>query len=266
MLLVAAAIAGVAWAVTGFGGEGGSDADPPVTVEAPPVRVTFPEGLRREDIARILEERTRLSAEEYLAATAPGPEGRRLAGAARPTSLEGFLFPATFDIGSRLTVGELVQHQLAAYESWTAGVDYRFARSKNLTKYDVLIIASLVEREVKVPSERPIVAGIVYNRLRHRMRLDIDATVQYALGSWKTDLTAEDLAIDSPYNTRRYPGLPPGPICNPGLASIAAAARPKVSDLLYYVARDDGSGRHYFARTAAEFEAAVARARANRGE
>lgn len=263
LLAAAAGVAGVAWAVGARGGE--HTAAPATTVE-PPVKVTFPEGLRREEIAAILEEKTHMSRAAYLEATADEAEARRRAKTPAATSLEGFLFPATFDIGSRLTEEEFVQSQLSAYDSWTGDVSYRYSRSKNLTKYEVLIIASLVEREVRVPSERPVVAGIIYNRLKHRMRLDIDATVQYALGEWKTALTVSDLAIDSPYNTRRYPGLPPGPICNPGLASIAAAARPKVTDFLYYVARDDGSGRHYFARTAEEFEVAVARARSNRGE
>jgi UPF0755 protein len=267
LLAVAAGVAGIAWAV---GSRGGSDevAQPATTTEAPPVKVTIPEGLRREEIAALVAEKTHLSADAYLTATGKGAEGQRRAGTKQPTSLEGFIFPATFDVGSRLTERELVQSQLQAYDTWTADVNYAYARSKNLTKFDVLILASLVEREVRVPAERPIVAGIMYNRLKRQMRLDIDATVQYAVSSteWKRDLTAADLAIDSPYNTRKYPGLPPGPICNPGLASIAAAAKPKVSDFLYYVARDDGSGRHYFARTPEEFEAAVAKARANRGE
>jgi UPF0755 protein len=264
LLAIAAGVIGIAWAV---GARGGDDAPPTAatTAEPPPIKVTFPEGLRREEVATILQEKTGLSAEKYLAATASGPLGRARAKTNRDTSLEGFLFPATFDIGSRLTETELVQSQLDAFDTWTGDVDYSYARSKNLTKYDVLILASLVEREVRVPEERPIVAGIMYNRLKRQMRLDIDATVQYAISTseWKKELTAADLATDSPYNTRRFSGLPPGPICNPGLASIAAAAKPKVSDFLYYVARDDGTGRHYFARTPEEFEAAVARARAN---
>lgn len=266
LLAVAAGVVGVAWAVSS---RGGSDevAQPTPTAEPPPVKVTFPEGLRREEIAQIVEEKTHLSADAYLKATDAGTEGRRRAGTDRPTSLEGFLFPATFDIGARLTEAELVQSQLQAYDAWTAKVNYSYARSKNLTTFDVLIVASLVEREVRVPGERPLVAGIMYNRLKRQMRLDIDATVQYAVGTteWKKDLTVDDLNSDSPYNTRKFSGLPPGPICNPGLASIDAAARPKVSDFLYYVARDDGTGRHYFARTPEEFDAAVAKARANRG-
>lgn len=242
---------------------GGEEA-PATTAEAPPISLIIPEGLRREDIAKLLDERTKLSGAEYLRLTGPGEAGRRLAGAKRPTSLEGFLFPAGYQIGSRLTVQELVDAQLDAYQSRVADVDFRFARSKNLTRFDVLTIAAMIEREVRVPSERAIVAGVIYNRLRSGIRLDIDATVQYAIGSWKPELTAADLAVESPYNTRKFPGLPPGPICNPGIASIRAAAHPKASSYLFYVARDDGSGGHYFATTPEEFEAAVARAAANR--
>ena len=224
----------------------------------------IPEGLRREDIAAKLDAETKLSGEEYLRLTAPGARGAALAGASKPTSLEGFLFPATYQIGSRLTVRELVDAQVDAYEARIAEVNYRAARSKNLTKFDVLTIAAMIEREVRRPDERRLVAGVMYNRLKQDIRLDIDATVQYALGSWKTELTAVDLANESPYNTRKFPGLPPGPICNPGLASIQAAANPKASDFIFYVARDDGSGGHYFAKTLEEFEVAVAKAARNR--
>lgn len=245
--------------------DGGGSGGAVTTAAEAPVRVTFPEGLRREDIAAIIEEQTNLSGARYLELTDTGPRGRQLAKADGPRSLEGFLFPATYDVYSTTTVDDLVEQQLAAYADRTAGIDYRPANRRNLTRYDVLIIASMVEREVRVPEERRIVAGVMYNRLRNDMRLDIDATVQYALGEWKAELTVDDLAIDSPYNTRRFPGLPPGPICNPGEASLQAAARPANTDFLYYVAKNDGSGGHYFARTPEEFDQAVARSRANAG-
>ena len=180
----------------------------------------------------------------------------------RPTSLEGFLFPATYEIGTETTVSYLVDQQLAAYDAAVGGVNMKFAKSRNLTPYDVLIIASMVEREVAEASERPTVASVIYNRLTRNMRLDIDATVQYAVGDWRA-LTAKDLSSDSPYNTRKFSGLPPGPIANPGLASIEAAARPKPSAFRYYVAREDGSNRHYFAKSIEEFETLKTRARAN---
>ena len=235
------------------------------TAPEPVQRLLAREGLRREDVAALLDDETGIPGGRYLALTAPGPRGRSLARAGRPTSLEGFLFPATYEITASTTAQELVDQQVAAYESSAALVDYSYARARNLTRYDVLILASLVEREVAVPSERRIVAGVMYNRLKADMRLDIDATVQYAIGEWKTELTATDLRIDSPYNTRRFPGLPPGPIASPGLDSIRAAARPQRNDHLYYVAKNDGSGGHYFSRDAARFEADVARSRANAG-
>lgn len=228
----------------------------------PPIRLTFPEGLRREEMAKLLDEKTQLSGQEYLDVTGPGTRGAERAGLSKPTSLEGFLFPATYEIGTRTTVPYLVDQQLAAFDGKFGTVDMKFAKSRNLTKFDVLIIASMIEREVVVPAERPIVAGVIYNRLKRKMRLDIDATVQYAVGEWRP-LTAADLASDSPYNTRKFPGLPPGPIANPGLASIEAAAHPKQSGFLYYVAREDGTNRHYFAKTLAEFETLTTRVRAN---
>jgi uncharacterized YceG family protein len=236
---------------------------PPPSDTTPALTITFPEGLRREDMARIVADKTGISPRRYLALTGPSTRGARLAGRGEPTSLEGFLFPATYEYTPETTAAELVQKQLDAYEDRTSRIDYRFAASKNLTKYDVLIIASMIEREVRLPSERPLVASVIYNRLKAGMALGIDATVQYALGSWKPDLTVSDLAIDSPYNTRRYPGLPPGPIASPGEASLMAAAHPKKTDFLYYVARNDGTGGHYFARTDAQHQANIARARAN---
>jgi uncharacterized YceG family protein len=237
----------------------------PAAATVPTHKLLIREGLRREDIAALLDEDTTISGARYLALTGKGQRGRRLAGTSRPTSLEGFLFPATYEITDDTTAAELVDDQLAAYDANTSQVNYAYAKSKNLTKYDVLILASMIEREVAVPRERPIVAGVMYNRLKAGMRLDIDATVQYALGEWKPELSAADLAIDSPYNTRKYAGLPPGPISNPGLDSIRAAARPAKVPYLYYVARNDGSGRHFFATTAEQFERDVALSKANAG-
>ena len=243
------------------------DAPPaePASASVPTQRLLIREGLRREDIAQLLDEQTAIPGQRYLALTAAGARGRRMAQASKPTSLEGFLFPATYEITDDTTAAELVDEQLAAYDANTSQVNYAYARSKNLTRFDVLTLASMIEREVAVPRERPIVAGVMYNRLKAGMRLDIDATVQYALGEWKPELSAADLAIDSPYNTRRFTGLPPGPISNPGLDSIRAAARPAKVPYLYYVARNDGTGRHFFATTPEQFEQDVARSEANAG-
>ncbi len=252
-------IVGVAWGVRRS--RRSSPPRPPT-----PVNVTLPEGLRREQIATILAAKTHLSASAYLSETAVGGEGQVLAGTTTPRSLEGFLFPATYQVLPTTTAAQFVGDQLAAYRNYTATVNYAYAKSKNLTAYDVLTIASMIEREVSVPAERRMVAGVIYNRLHAHMMLGIDATVQYALGYWKTNLTEADLQTNSPYNTRKYVGLPPGPICNPGLASIQAAAHPAKVPYLYYVARNDGSGGHYFATTATQFNADVALSQAHQAK
>jgi UPF0755 protein len=227
---------------------------PPPPPPAPPalIPVTFPEGFRYTQMADTLAEKTSLSKDKYLELVGPSERGAKLAGRSSPTSLEGFLFPATYQIGTDTTEQYLVDRQVQAFNRTMASINLKAAKKRNLTRYDVVIIASMIEREVRVPAERPIVAGVMYNRLRLRMRLDIDATVQYALGDWR-QITGADLELKSPYNTRKYSGLPPGPICNPGKASLQAAANPKFTDYLYYVARADGSGRHYFAKTLDEF-------------
>lgn len=246
---------------------GGGDDAPgtPATGTTPTVDVLFIEGLRRSEMAEILQEKTGIPAADYMAATDPSKAGQALAGTKKPTSLEGFLFPATYPVDPTKPVTDLVDYQVATYEQRTAGINYAAARRKNLTRYDVLIIASLVERETSDPRERRLVAGVIENRLRARMRLDIDATVQYALGSWKPELTKADLDIDSPYNTRKFPGLPPGPICNPSEEAIRAAANPIPSKYLFYVSKNDGTGLHWFARTEAEHVANIKRAAANGG-
>jgi UPF0755 protein len=213
----------------------------PSTASAPVQKLLIREGLRREDVAALLDKETGISGARYLELTAAGARGRALAHTDRPTTLEGFLFPATYDITKATSPRQLVDEQLAAYRDNTAGVDYSYAKA------------------------RPVVAAVIYNRLKAGMRLDIDATVQFAIGSWKAELTAADLAVDSPYNTRRFTGLPPGPIASPGADSIQAAAHPAKTPFIYYVARNDGTGRHFFSTTPAQFEIDVQRSRANAG-
>ncbi len=240
-------------AVSGFVSGWRRSPETSATTTGPPLeKLVFPEGLRREEMADLIAQKTDLSAERYLELTGSSARGAQMAGRSAPTSLEGFLFPATYEIGTETTVDFLIDQQLRAFDREMSKIDLSYAESKNLTRYDVVIIASLIEREVKVPSERRIVAGVIYNRLKRGMRLDIDATVQYAVGEWRP-LTAADLRSSSPFNTRRFTGLPPGPICNPGAASLEAAANPAHHDYLYYVARNDGSGGHRFARTLEEF-------------
>lgn len=264
ILLLLAIVVAAGWGLASGAFDEGDEPDATATAaDPPPIPLTFPEGMRREEMAERLAEETDLSEVRYLAATAPGPTGRRLAGTGRPTSLEGFLFPATYQIGVRTTIDDLIEAQLGAYRDRMAGINLAYAESRNLTEFDVLTIASMIEREVAVDDERRKVAAVIYNRLRQDIPLGIDATVLYALGDWEATLTASNLEIDSPYNTRKFAGLPPGPIASPGEASLRAAANPARNDLLFYVARNDGTGRHYFSTNAEQFERDVLRSRAN---
>jgi UPF0755 protein len=225
------------------------------------VLVTVPEGRSRREVAPLVKNLDG----NYVKATRRHPaldprEYRAPAGA----SLEGFLFPATYELKKGQPVKRLVRRQLEAFRENFDKVDLRYARSKNLTPYDVLIIASLVEREAGVAKERPLIASVIYNRLRDDIRLDIDATTRFAVGNWSSPLKVSELENPSPYNTRVHSGLPPGPIGSPGLDSIRAAARPAKTDYLFYVAIICGNGRSRFAETDAEFQRYVAEYEAER--
>lgn len=175
------------------------------------------------------------------------------------TGHEGFLFPDTFELERNAPASDLVQLQLEDFERRFAGVDMRYARSKNLTVRDVVTIASMVEEEAQLDEERKLIAAVIYNRLREGIPLGIDATVRFATGNYEQPLTESELAVDSPYNTRLDAGLPPGPISSPGLASLQAAAHPAEVDYLYYVVDPGTCGKHSFSASAADFEADVAR-------
>jgi UPF0755 protein len=195
--------------------------------------------------------RVLLSGTQYARASRSGVVpcfGRR-----RQSNLEGFLFPATYDFLRRTPSSRLVGAQLEAFcENWQS-VDLSYARSKNLTPYDVLKIASMVEKEAVAPSERPLVAAVIYNRLHERMPLGIDATLRYGLNIPPTQSILESqLQSDNPYNTRKLLGLPPTPIANPGLPSIRAAAHPARVDYLYFVRKPDKI-HHFFTASEQEF-------------
>ncbi len=234
--------------------------------QAPPaepvvLRIVFPEGFTREQMAERVEAvgkialakrgvRPRLTRQGYLRAT---ERLRPPAGFPEARGSEGFLFPATYAFFADETADRFVRRQLDAFRRAWAKVDLSYARSKNLTPYDVLIIASLIEREVVVPRERRLVAAVIYNRLRARMPLGIDASLRYGLRIPPTEaITKAQLASDSPYNTRRRLGLPPTPIANPGLASMLAAARPARVPYLYFVRKPDCRS-HFFTASAAAF-------------
>ena len=218
------------------------------------VQVAIPEGLSRKEIAPL----TAGLRGKYVRATRRSPSlNPRDYGAERPTSLEGFLFPSTYELKKGQKVARLRDQQLAQFKSNFEKVDLSYAKRKNLTAYDVLIIASLVDREAMLAKERPIIASVIYNRLRDDIRLDIDATTRFAVGNWKRPLKESELQNPSPYNTRVHPGLPPGPIGNPGLDSIRAAARPAKTGFLFYVVKPGTCGKHNFAKTDAEFQGYV---------
>jgi peptidoglycan lytic transglycosylase G len=221
------------------------------------VNVTIPEGEDRTQIAATIGD-LGLSG-DYLAASrsSKGFDPNRY-GANNPKSLEGFLFPATYELDPGASADQLVAEQLDAFQQNIASVNLSYAKSKNLTVYDVLTIASMIDKEVMVPSERPLVAAVIYNRLHRGMPLGIDATTRYEFHNYTGEITQSQLESPSPYNTRTHVGLPPTPIGNPGLAAIQAAARPAKVNYLYYVVNGDGSGRHCFTASGTEFDQLVA--------
>jgi peptidoglycan lytic transglycosylase G len=226
-------------------------------------KIVIPEGYSIDQIAEKLKA-TGIEG-DYIAAakSSPGFDPAAYGAPKDLSKLEGFLFPATYDLPEGATATDLVAEQLAAFKQNIAGVDLAYAKKKNLNVYDVLKIASMVERETSLPGERAKVAAVIYNRLKAGQPLGIDATTRYETNNYTGALTNAVLQSDTPYNTRTNQGLPPTPIGNPGLASIQAAANPAKVPFLYYVVNPDTCG-HTFVKTAAEFNAAVARYNAAR--
>jgi uncharacterized YceG family protein len=228
----------------------------------PPIKrvttVTIPEGYSRSQAAQLVEEdglegdyAKETVRSKFLNPAQYGGKGAK--------DLEGFLFPDTFELKPGAPAADLVQLQLQDFKRRIKGVDMSYAKSKNLTVFDVLIIASLIEDEAGIPSQRKLVASVVYNRLHEGMPLGIDATIRFATGNYEQPLTESELAVDSPYNTRTNAGLPPGPINSPGLTAIEAAAHPARSDFLFYVNKPNTCNELAFAKNEAEFEADVAK-------
>jgi UPF0755 protein len=240
-----------------------SDAIDRLTSSGGKINVTIPEGEDRTQIAATIAD-LGLSG-DYLAATKSfkGFDPNRY-GASDPKSLEGFLFPATYELDPGASVDQLVSQQLQAFRQNIAGVNMSYAKSKNLTIYDVLIIASMIDKEVMVGSERPLVAAVIYNRLSRGMPLGIDATTRFEFHNYTGEITQSQLQSPSPYNTRTHAGLTPTPIGNPGIDAIEAAAHPAKSNYLFYVVKAGGDGHHCFAATEAEFNQLVAAYQAGR--
>jgi UPF0755 protein len=236
------------------------DGDDPAA-QAPALKVenlTIPEGYDRTQIAALTEDAGLKG--DYEQATKRAPKGFPIDEYAPDgaPSLEGFLFPAKYELEQNTKVEDLVEKQLVAFEQNLKSVDMSYAESKNLNVYDVLKIASMIEREIQVPKERPLAAAVIYNRLSAGDTLGIDATIRYEDQNYDEPLTESRLGEDTPYNTRTNAGLPPTPIGNPGLASIEAAANPARSDAYYFVVKPGTCGEHVFVETEAEFAEAEA--------
>jgi UPF0755 protein len=269
VIVLAAGLVLVGWlalAIVGGIRDGGETQAKPVPVAPPTLKIVFPEGFTRAQMAeriravnQIAREKRKinpkLSSKAYLAATANSKIPGKFARDGKRRQLEGFLFPSTYEFEPRTTSRQLVNRQLEAFQENWGRVNLSYAKSRNLTPYDVLIIASLVEKEVIAPEERRLVAAVIYNRLHAGMNLGIDATTRYGLHVPGTEpLRESQLNSGNPYNTRNpnILGLPPTPIANPGLASMQAAAHPAKVDYLYFVRKPDNV-HHFFTANEREF-------------
>ncbi|MDI9447867.1 MAG: endolytic transglycosylase MltG [Bacillota bacterium] len=218
--------------------------------------ITIPEGFTMTQVAELLETKGLAEREEFFAVAAredfsykfleERPKGER--------RLEGYLFPDTYRVTRGDSVRFLIDNMLKRFDLEMEELDYPSRAEKaGLTLHEAVTIASLIEREAKIDEERPLISGVIHNRMEKSMLLQIDATVQYALGTNKAQIYYKDLEVDSPYNTYKNNGLPPGPIAMPGRSSLLAAVEPAETAYLYYVARPDGS--HAFATNNTDHEA-----------
>jgi UPF0755 protein len=219
-----------------------------------------PEGLTIFDVADLVEQNEFAPRDEFLAAAGDAALIADLAPGAK--DLEGFLFPARYAFPRRISAGEIAAAMVAKFRTEWAALPAAGEGAAKLSPLEVVTLASLIEKETSLAEERPLVAGVFHNRLQRGMPLQCDPTVIYALrlaGRYRGTLLIADLAFDSPYNTYRHRGLPPGPIASPGAASLRAALAPPETDYLYFVS--DAQGGHFFARTLAEHNQNVARYR-----
>ena len=236
---------------------------PEVSVE----RLAIPEGLTIDQIAERVGKLPGRSADVFKKLAQDTGEGRVKSPLQPPgvTNLEGLLFPSTYNVGEKDDERRILQKMVDAMASVTTRLDVATrSRARNLSPYELIVVASLIEREAKVQDDRPLVAQVVYNRLAKNQKLQIDATVIYALGQSgkKTRVTNADLKAPGPYNTYENLGLPPTPIAAPGEAAIQAALEPAPGTFLFYVVIDK-NGRHAFANTGAEHQRNIERARVN---
>lgn len=225
---------------------------------APTVQVAIPEGLTVKQVGS-LAHRAELKGSYTTASSSPAARrtARTLGLPTGRSTLEGFFFPATYTLKTTASTADLVAQQLKTFKRETAKVDYSYAKQNQLTRYDVLIIASLIENEAQTAKDRRLIAAVIYNRLKQSIPLQIDATTRYETGNYGNDarpIRQSELDADTPYNTRKRRGLPPTPISSPGLASLQAATNPAKVPFIYYVVKPCGNGAHNFSSTDAEFQ------------
>ena len=215
------------------------------------LNVTIPEGYTLKQIGELLVAKGICSPQEWESALTRSYGFEFLRDIPpRENRLEGFLFPDTYRIRRDTTLDQMIDLMLKRFKTVWDEQFAALARSRGWTAYRVVTVAAMIEKEALYDSERPRIAGVLYNRLQAGMPLQVDATVLYSLGRHKERVTYADLDVDSPYNTYRHSGLPPGPIASPGAASIKAALQPEKHEYYYYVATSDG--HHMFSRTYAE--------------
>jgi UPF0755 protein len=218
-------------------------------------QLTLPEGVTRQDIAALLAAQALAGADQVLAMTADADLAKEL-GIPAPT-LEGYLFPDTYRFARHLPVATILRAMVDRFHQYFGAAQEDQARKLRLTPHEVVILASVVEKETGSASERPLIAGVFLNRLRRGIPLQSDPTVIYGLPQFDGNLTRAHLVTDTPYNTYTRRGLPAGPICNPGAAALDAVLSPAATPYLYFVGKGDGT--HHFSATLVEHNAAVAR-------
>ena len=215
------------------------------------VNVTFPEGSWLTDFARILEDNTHIDGNEFLKLVANG----KIDSEYRPSdvdTMEGLLFPSTYQVIEKDTARSVAERLAGEFERQLDDLDFSTVEEMGISRYEAITVASMIEAEAGVAEDRDKIAAVIYNRVEEGMTLGIDATVSYALGEHIEELTLSDLEVDSPYNTRKYPGIPPTPIGAPGRASLEAALAPADGSWLYYVV-SDCEGHHAFSTSYDEF-------------
>jgi YceG-like family len=236
---------------------GDDDTAPAAPKERKTREVVIPEGYDRSQIAAVAKE-ARIKSDYEEASASSRAINLRKYGAEDAESLEGFLFPATYELFRNEDAKDLVERQLEAFEQNIAEVDMSWAERHGYSVYEIVNVASMIEREIQVPEERKLAASVIYNRLDAGNPLGIDATIRFEDQNYTEPLVESRLEEPTPYNTRVNPGLPPGPIGNPGLASLEAAANPAETDYFYYVIKPGTCNEHTFVETEEEFAAAEA--------